>query len=237
MLKQAFYTYTMSLSPKNLKDAKQKPDLWLWSVILLNSVYLEEGYRLQSFLFWFTILFPLMLMAWSNMNGKLPMPKAMFLAPMGSENRRQYIQAMVFVKIGVPVTIGLLFHILWGSIYGLNPLSIFASTIAHVSFGIGMYVCSELRVKRDRLVRYAVRDANGRIKTAWLNWVCMVFSLIMLLGFEANGLDGNMTQEDGRLFIDGLFLLLVLDIIIIKTKFHLMVEDICNYEIRFDVLS
>lgn len=234
MLKQAFYTYTISLHPKNLKNAKQKPDLWFYVCMIINSV--EEGHLLESFLFWVMILFPLMLMTWSNMNTKLPMPKAMFLSPMGLENRRHYIQAMIFIKIGVPVAMGLLLHILWGCVYGLNPLSIFASSIAHSSFGIGMYVCSELRIKRDELVRYAVRDANGIIKTAWLNWTCMIVSFMMLLVFDVIGLASNMTEGWG-VFIGGLILLLILDFVIIKTRFHFTVEDICNYEVQFDVLS
>lgn len=234
MLKQAFYTYILSLHPKNLKNAKQKPDFWLYCCMILNGFNKTDGYRLESFLFLVMILFPLLLMVWSNMNGRLPMPKAMFLSPMGLENRKQYIKVMIVVKIGVPVAVGFFLHILWGSIYGLSPICIFASLIAHSSFGLGMYVSNELRIKRNQLIHYAVRDENGIIRTAYLNWICMIVSFLMLVIFDTIGLVDNWKEGCG-VVVGGLLVLLFFDFILIKERFYAIIEDICNYEVQFDI--
>lgn len=241
MLKQAWYTYLAAIHPRNIKKVREQEGIFVyiyWLVVLPSMASNGTGDEVIAIsFFWCTIFLPLMLMKWSNTVTKLHMPKEMFLSPMGMENRKKYIQAVILIKIGVPVAVGLILRIVYGILYGLEPLLIFASTFAICSCGIGMYICSEIRVKSNQLIRYAIRDKDGKPKESWLNWICMGISIVIMLGFDASGLAYNMTQTDWAFLIGGLFILLMLDIIIIKTQFRSTVEELCNYEIQFDVLN
>ena len=136
----------------------------------------------------------------------------------------------------MPVVFCFLLRSLYAMVYGLKPLFIFASAFVVASFGIGMYLCSEIRVKRDQLIRYAMRDKEGNAKEAWINWVCMFGSVVLLIVFEVIGVDNQITGLEWGFFIGGLLVLLLLDVVIIKTQFRITVEDICNYEVRFGVM-
>ena len=46
--------------------------------------------------------FPLLLMGWSNLLGRISMPKAMFFVPMQKEERKAYINYILLIKIGIP---------------------------------------------------------------------------------------------------------------------------------------
>ena len=239
MLKQAWYTYLMAIHPRNIKQAKGQFDFEFYYMVVLPSFFADESgvERVQFGFLFCTFFIPLQLMRWSNVLSRLHMPKEMFLSPMGMENRKKYMKTVIGIKIGVPVVLCFLLRTFYAMVYGLNPLFVFVSVFVVISFGISMYICSEIRVKRDLLIRYAMRDKEGNAKEAWINWVCMVGSVVLLMVFEVIGVDNQIIGLEWGFFMGGVLFLFLLDILIIKTQFRTTVEDICNYEVRFGVVN
>lgn len=245
MIKQAWYTYLTQLRPRNIKNVIKLSNIYLayFRLFFIPSVmqniivdFLQQD-NTAAFFFAYMFYLPLILMKWSNRNTRLHLPKRMFLSPMGIENRKKYITALIFIKIGVPTLLGLLLRILYVIKYGFEPLFMVGSTIAMCSFGIGTYLCSEMRINRDELIRYAIRDKNGIVKNSVLNWICMIVSIIMLFYFDISTLDCNIPSINWNFLIGATLVLLLFDGIIVKRQFHSTIENICNYEIRFNILT
>ena len=59
--------------------------------------------------------------------------------------------------------------------------------------------------------------------------------MIMLVIFDTIGLVHNW-KEGWQVVIGGVFVLLFFDFLLIKERFYAIIEDICNYEIQFDIL-
>lgn len=242
MLKQAWRSYLASLHPRNYKKIKYLgiEFFWLYYFIINPIVGDHELVEDWAFkvLFWITILTPYYLMWWSNLGHKLSMPKMMYLLPMKTEGRREYLNTLLVIKIGFPTLVHFILQLIQGAIYGTDWLEILLSTLAVASFGIGMYVCSELRSKFDRYIRYGVRGKDGTGKDAWLNWFCMIYAVIYRLVAMMIESDGEPIGVLGWIWIIGfLSILLIFDIAIIKTRYRATIEDVCNYEEAFNVLG
>ena len=177
------------------------------------------------------------MMWWSNLGHKLSMPKMMYLLPMQIEGRREYLNTLLVIKIGFPAVVHIILQLIQGAIYGIDWLEILLSTFAVISFGIGMYVCSELRSKFDRYIRYAVRGKDGTGKDAWLNWLCMIYAVIYRLVAMMVEVDRPLELVDCIWTLPFLGIMIVMDIAIIKTRYQATVEDICNYEEAYNVLG
>lgn len=232
MWKQAWKSYLASLHIRNWKSARRKFDImdFIWLAWIWN-----PGREVEAQVFFLMKMVPFIMIVWSNMVSKLSMPKVMFLTPMRAEERKEYIQKLLVFKIGIPVMVGVVLHLIYGICYELHVLGIIASALAQISFGIGIYVCSELRGRADRYIRYAVRDKDGVPKDAWLNWLCIIvsFMLTLMLSFSA----WDMTAGGWGFLLLSLGILAVIDITIIKTRYKDTMKDICDYEITFDVLG
>lgn len=242
MLKQALRSYLASLHPRNYKKIKNGTFLGLciyWFVIspIIND-FDHSGEAVEQIWFYAVILTPFLLMWWSNLEHKLSMPKLMYMLPTKAEGRRKYLHALLVIKIGFPVLVAVILRLIHGAIYGMDWLQIFLSSFAILSFGIGMYVCSELRSKFDRYIRYAVRGKDGTGKDAWLNWMCMIYAviyLIVIMGLEVEG--GTLGLLDWAWTLGFLSIHVIMDIAIIKTRYKATIEDVCNYEEAFNVLG
>ena len=177
MFKQAWRSYLASLHPRNIKKIKNSAALgfWIYWLIISPIINTIEG---EEFLFYAVNLTPYMIAWWSNLGHRLSMPKQMYLLPMQALQKAEYVRCLLIIKIGFPTLIGVTLHIIRGFIYGIHPFQILACVMAMISFGIGMYVCSELRSKYDRYIRYAVRAEDGNGIDAFLNWICMIYSAI-----------------------------------------------------------
>lgn len=230
MFKQAWSTYWKSYNPKKLKidNSKIQPIDFFWGVYILIAVQNSEVkfYMIAK-------LIPLALMLWNNVVGKLYMPKAIYLSPMGEKGRKEYINSLLLIKIGVPTIANIILHIIYAIFYEFNLFALLASAFAQLSLGIGMYVCCEMRSKYDRYIRYAVPGKDGTGKDAWLNSFCMAVAIIasVFCGIEANRI--------GLLIFDitSLVVLLIMDIAILKTRYQVTVDYICDYEESRNVLG
>lgn len=243
MFKQAWRSYIASLHPRNYKYIKNFGFgfIAIWSIA--NSLAQDaiedrlEGIPFKA-LFWITIILPYFIMWWSNLQHKLSMPKMMYLLPMKMKEREEFLATLLVIKIGFPVLVHMVLQLMRGMIYGIDWLEVLLSTVAVASFGIGMYVCSELRSKFDRYIRYGVRGKDGTGKDAWLNWFCMIYAVIYRLVAMMVESDGEPIGVLGWIWIIGfLSILLLFDIAIIKTRYQATIQEVCNYEECFNILG
>lgn len=230
MFKQAWSTYWKSYNPKKLKidNSKVQPIDFFWGVYFLIAVQNSE----VKF-YMITKLIPLALMLWNNVVGKLYMPKAIYLSPMGEKGRKEYINSLLLIKIGVPTIANIILQIIYALFYEFNLFALMTSAFAQLSLGIGMYVCCEMRSKYDRYIRYAVPGKDGTGKDAWLNYFCIIFAMVasVFCGIEANRI--------GLLIFDItlLIVLLIMDIAILKSRYQVTIDYVCNYEEAYNVLG
>jgi hypothetical protein len=180
-------------------------------------------------------------MKWSDLDHKLSIPKKMYLLPMKEEGRKKYLDTLLLIKIGFPTAIHVLLEMIRvlvcnmgvAPFYKIGAVEIILSTFAVISFGIGRYVCSQLRSKFDRYIKYAVRGKDGTGKDAWLNWMCMICSGIV--HFMASGVEVEIAGEESILGMVFFYLLpilpmIIMDIVIIKTRWLWTVVDTFTYE-------
>ena len=242
MFKQAWRSYLASLHPRNYKYIKNGGTLGVWIYFLVISPIINDfdhsGEAGRQFWFYAVNLTPYLIMWWSNLEYKLSMPKQLYLLPMKAPQRAEYVRNLLFIKIGFPTVVGVILHIIRSFLYGFELFRILACTIAMVSFGIGMYVCSSLRSKFDRYIRYAVRGEDGTGKDAWLNWVCMIYSAVY--HFIASAVEveiADITLVSVLWDVVPAAIMIIMDIVIIKTRFLWTVVDSCNYEDHFNILG
>ena len=242
MLKQVWRSYLASLHPRNYKYIKNAGLLGAWTYFVIISPIINNfdhsGEAGEQFWLYVVNFTPYLIMWWSNLEYKLSMPKQIYLLPMKAPQRAEYVKTLLYIKIGFPTLVGVILDIIRGCIYEFHPLQILACTIAKISFGIGMYVCSSLRSKFDRYIRYAVRGADGTGKDAWLNMMCMVYSAVYhFIASIAEVGQGGLTLVEVLWYVVPLAIMVVMDIAIIKTRFLWTVVDSCNYEEHFNVLG
>ena len=244
MFKQAWRSYLASLHPRNYKKIKDSVSLGIWIYFLVISPIMRDWAdgedAIEQMSFYMANLSPYLLMLWSNLEQKLPMPKQMYLVPMKPGQRAEYVRDLIIIKISFPALVGCIVHIIRGFMYGMEPIRIMLCTLAVISFGIGMYVCSSLRSKFDRYIRYAVRGEDGTGKDAVLNWSCMIYSIIF--HFFASAVEVEISV--GPSIWDQLFfgwmpilIMIIIDIAIIATRFLWTVVDTCNYEENFKIFG
>lgn len=242
MLKQAFRSYLSALHPRNIKKLKESQN-W-FSIIyflfiypfIISSINDSPG---AAKIIWFTIIkmLPFLLMIWSNISSKFLISKAMFLCPMKQEERKEYINCVLLIKIGVPVLVGIGIELIWSIFYGLHLWQIIAIAFIHFSLGIATYICFEAPGKYDQNVTMAKKDKTGKTKWAWMNIVSMILGMLLLVGLEITDMTASMTLFNGIAVGIALAILLIFDILIIITQYQSTIEEACNYEQTFRVLG
>lgn len=242
MFKQAWRSYLTSLHPRNYKYIKDSGMLGIWIYFLVISPIMNDydnGWeKAKQMLFWAVILTPYLIMWWSNLKHKLAIPKQMYLLPMKIDERKEYFCTLLTIKIGFPTLVGIILQFILAGIYGIDWLQILLTTLGLISFGIGMYVCSSLRSKFDRYIRYAVRGKDGTGKDAWLNLMCMIYAVIYRAIAMMIESDGKPIGPLGWIWIIGfLSVMVIMDVAIIKTRYQSTIEDLLNYEEAYNVLG
>lgn len=240
MLKQAFRSYLSALHPRNLKKVKNGNWFWIvyWLIIYPIIIGSTNNPNFAQ-LIWSTVIkmWPFFLMAWSNLSSKFLMSKAMYLCPMTLNERKEYINAVLVIKIGCPVLFGLLIEMVWSIFYGFHPWQCLAILFTHFSIGIATYICFEAPTKADRWISYARKDKHGNIRWAWMNIVNTVVGIFLLMGFELSDMTEGMTMGSGIFIGICLGIMLIMDICIIATQYEATVESAGEYELNFRILG
>lgn len=240
MLKRAFQSYMSSLHPRNFKKMqKNNAGFWLIYWAFIYPLIVSGSNPDFAQFMWFTLIktLPFFLMGYSSLSSRFLMPKAMFLCPMKEEDRREYINAVLLMKIGVPVLVGIGIELLFSLYYGFKPLQIVAIAFTHFSVGVAMHICFEGKGKNDRVISQARIDKNGKTRWAWMNVVLMVWGIFLLAGFEAIDMTSQMSLWSGIAIGISLVAFVIFDIVIIVTQYRGTIEQAGNYELTFRVLS
>lgn len=250
MMKQAWRSYLASLNLRNIKkiNAEKTPSwflvfYWLFffpANIVSNST--ETGLHYGVYIAYLIVkLLPLLLLMWSNVVDKLSIPKALYLSPMRVEEREEYVRGLMMIKILTPAVFSILLQIVWGCFFEFNILQMILVAFLYISIGIASYIASDLINKYNRNISPAVRDKNGEPKDAWLNVVTCIISILFLIGLEVRDLVNNATFSEASIFENvvlygTLSIILIMDIVIMKTRYTAAIIDRCDYEIAFKIL-
>ena len=94
MFKQAWSTYWKSYNPKKLKidNSIVQPIHFFWGIYFIVTAQNSE---VRFYLI--AKLVPLALMLFNNIVGKLYMPMAIYLSPMGEKGRKEYINSLLML--------------------------------------------------------------------------------------------------------------------------------------------
>lgn len=246
MMKQAWRSYLASLHPRNIKKINiEKSSPWFVAVYWLIINPMIGAYE-GRFDYWTYIGFlaikaiPIIVLCWTNIVSRLSVPKALYLTPMKQEERIEYLRCLMLIKITVPTILSIILNLVWGLFKEINILLTGLIAFIYVSIGIGSYMCSDLVNKYNRHISKAVRDKNGEPKDAWLNGFVIFFGIILLVGLEAGDLNGQISITGENSFaaiIVGIIVMLLMigDIVIIKTRYKATLQDLCNYEVTYRI--
>lgn len=249
MMKQAWRSYVASLHPRNLKKVNNDPNShffnMIWWFAIYPSIIANEGHNSELhwgvYMSYLAVKFlPILFMSWSNMCGRLPMPKIMYMTPMKEEDRYAYIKSLMMIKIAVPMGVSLVLLLIWKCFFEISIIQIIGILFVDMSIGIGDYVCSTLVNKHNRRIVTAMHNKEGEVKDAWLNNIVVFGGMAILVALESIDFRGGITDLYGTTFgviafVIMLVVLLVGDIVIIKTRYKDTLDNLCNYEITHSI--
>lgn len=240
MLKQAFRSYLSALHPRNIKKLNNGNGFWSIYFLFIYPMLmtLTQG---DEFLkaFWFIMIkmMPFGLMLWSNVESKFLMPKAMFLCPMKTGERKEYINYVLLIKIGIPVLFSIVIELVWSMFCGFQPLQMVVIVFMHFSLGISTYICVDELGRNDQNIPLAERDKEGKSKRAWSNVILLLLGVFTLAGLEMVDLTIGMSMVSGVIIAIAVAIALILDIRIIATQYDSTIESAGNYENAFRILG
>lgn len=238
MLKQAWRSYLASLHPRNIKKVKgSNADMLLYWTAIFPMVMLNL-YKHEGMIFYMiSKIFPFFIMCWSNITSRYLMTKQMFLCPMKVEERKKYVNYVLYLKIGVPVFIGLCIELAWSFIIGFNWLRTVTMVFIYISVGIALYICIDGTDWADIQVHMGTIGKNGKFKWAWMNVVSFIYGLLIMFGMEGTDFTKDMDMGS-RIFVGvGLVVLAVLDICMICKQYKDVISQVTNYEESFHILG
>lgn len=221
MLKQAWRSYLASLHPRNLRKAYDKGAIFpilYWFVIyplIMNAITdNEEIYNIMALMFMRMI--PLMIMGWSDINSKYLMSKAMYLSPMKEQERKEYINYVLFIKIGISSLLGMCIEVVWGSFTGFHIGKMIVIVLANLSIGVAAYI-------------------SGK-KQGTNIWVFVLAILTMaFISMLEIGTEGSLTIFANWFIVIAVIFLVVLDIVIIRKKYQMTISLAGEYEEAYKV--
>jgi len=221
MLKQAWRSYLASLHPSYLRKAYDKGGLFnllYWFVIyplIMNAVtdnvdyYVVMAYMLMR-------MIPFLIMNWSSIGSKYLMPKVMYLSPMKEQEREKYIKNVLLIKIGVSVFLGLCIEVIWGLFTGLHIAKVIVIVFVDLSIGVA----------------HLISDKNKGTNTLA---EVMAVLVIICIAFLEVVTEGSLTVFCNWFIAIGVMLLLILDIVIIRKKYHATIALAGEYELAFKI--
>lgn len=221
MMKQAWRSYVASLHPRYLRKAYDKGGLFMllyWFVIypmIMSAVNDNmEFYNVMALMFMRMI--PFMIAGWSNIGSKYLMPKVMFLSPMKEQERKEYINCVLFIKIGMMVSIGICIEIIWGIFTGFHMEKVIIIALANLSIGLADYISTEKK------------GINIFVIT-------MEIFTMAFIAFLEIGTEGTLTAFCNWFILIAAIVLPILDIMIIRKKYNATIALAGEYELAFKI--
>lgn len=221
MLKQAWRSYLASLHPRYLRKVYDKGGFfWIlyWLVIyplIMNAVNDDIEFYDVMFLM-FMRMIPFMIAGWSDIGSKYLMPKVMFLSPMKEQERKEYINNVLFIKIGMMVFMGICIEIIWGVFTGFHIEKVIIIALANFSFGIADYIATEKK---------GINVFVGVIETFTMAFVA----------FLEIGTEGTLTAFCNWFILIAVIVLPIVDVMIIRKKYQETIALAGDYEQAFKI--
>ena len=221
MFKQAWRSYLASLHPRNLRKAYDKGAIFpilYWFVIyplIMNAITdNEEIYNIMALMFMRMI--PLMIMGWSDINSKFLMSKAMYLSPMKEQERKEYINYVLLLKIGVSTLLGICIEVVWAIFTGFHIGKVIVVALMNVSIGVSTYITDKKK--------------GANIWVLVLAILSMAFIAMLEIGTE-----GSLTIFSNWFIVIAVIVLVVMDIMIVRKKYQATISLAGEYEEAFKV--
>lgn len=243
MMKQAWKSYLASLHSRNLRKIYHNGEwlFWLyWLVIYPAIIGMTSEDTTEYVRTMYTILIrliPFLIMEWSNTNSKYLMTKMMFLIPMKEEQRKEYINDVLVIKIGVSSLCGMIIEVVYSIFYGFSFWRMILISIANVSIGISSYISVETFGKLDEK-RYAIlQDKIGIKKTHRMHWLAHFCSVMVIAALSIL----DIGAEESLAFVCKLLIgimvigLVIFDIRTIQREYQATIALAGNYELAFRI--
>lgn len=242
MFKQAFRSYVASFHPRNLKKAYDDGKLfWLlyWLVIYPAIMRIvPDNVEYQDVIFLVIIrLIPFFLMEWSNINSKFLMPKVMFLCPMKEKERKEYLNYVLLIKIGVSVLCGVCVEVIWSIFNGFHIWRILIIAIMNLTIGVATYISFETLGKMNRKVYSIVKDKTDNTKNHWINNLAIVCAIAAIASLSILDIGAEESLAFGcKLFIGVMTVgAIVMDVVIISGEYKATIALVGDYELHFNI--
>lgn len=222
MMKQAWRSYWASLHPRYLRKAYDNGALFpllYWFVIypVIMSLVNDDSAEIYNVMaLMFMRMIPFMVMEWSNINSKYLMPKAMFLSPMKEQERMEYINYVLFIKIGMSVFLGVCIEVVWGIFTGFHIGKVLIVVLTSLSFGVATYIST---------------------KKKWENTL-VIFLAIMTMAFIAFleiGAEESLATFCNWTMVLAVIMLPILNILIIRKKYQETIKFAGIYEVAYKI--
>ena len=242
MVKQALRTYWNAMHPKNLKKInKQGSFLWLMYMILVYPAmidWINRGDQGHSSMYLLTVpLTPYLWIQYSEMLAPFMISKAIYLCPMQKEERRKYMQTLLFVRMAVPILGSVIFGIIWLIIEDGSVLEMICLIYLYSSLGIASVVKSTLKNAEGKSVDYAFHDKNGIVKQSYINIATIILASITIVLVVVMETYQEVGFFVGFMVGFGLVLLLFFDAIILARQYKDCIENLCDYELYFQLTT
>lgn len=223
MMKQAWRSYLASLHPRNIKKLREKVAyggiyLFVLGCYIFSAVVSKDGYMVSLVLTLVRFL-PLFVNGYSALSSQLLMPKAMFLSPMKEEERREYINCVLTIKIGMSVVFSFVIEVIWSLFAGVHLWRSLVVVFIIFSLGVALHICEEHKRENGistfvgMLLLYFLtcRDSLEILNSGWIKIVLDVIVVICLL------------------------LLAIFNVKIMKEQFVHLLEQGSEYEMQYKI--
>lgn len=225
MLKQAWSGYLTSLHPRYLRKAYDEGrlfGLFYWVIIypiIMQAVTGQEEYYDIGFVVTIRLL-PFGISMWSDMGSKYLMPKLMFLSPMKETERREYVNHVVFIKIGMTVFYSICGELLLSIFYDFNIFRILIIVFMNFSLALAIYISAETSDKKYR-VNDIVKVGSGLT--------------IIAIALLTLGATESLASFLKIVIIITTIAVVIMDIIIILKEYKGTIIHAGNYEMAFRI--
>lgn len=246
MMKQALRSYVASLHPRNIKKLRESMTyayIYIFCILIyaLTALVQDNGLGELYCRVILRVLLPFGLMGWSNLGSKYLMPKAMFLCPMKEEERKEYLNCVLTIKIGAMVLSSLCTELIWSFFNGFRLWEVLLVPFLFFLIGIAEYAGFEVKRDERGQLPTVTEDKHGNRVPIWMNTVpaiCAIIALAFITGYEMEMLElGNRVDALMMLgFVGtGTAFAVVFAYIIVKNQYKYVIEQSSDYELHFNI--
>lgn len=247
MFKQAFKSYLATFRFKNIKKLRESSTYGYMCIVFLVmygiiALLQDNGLGDAYCLMFLRAIVPVGLMGWSNMGSKYLMPKAMFLCPMKEEERKEYINCVLIIKIGAMAIASLCVELIWSMFLGFDWWKLIIVPFVFASFGVANYMGCGIKLNNVGQIPDVIIDKYGNRIAVWMNAVSVIVSFMLLVGITVYDMDKKMFEHENESNILGVvaiticsMVIVLFDFLIIKKQYKPVIDQTSDYELNFKI--